>query len=113
LGKSNLLFPEDLEGQSIVDLTERRIEGFADKDGGFIWTEFHLSPDKDKLAVVGCYWACPYQCLVYDFREPMRLPLPVIAEFDIPDNAQFGEWTSIRSFTMVDGQKESHIFEIP
>lgn len=109
-----LLFPEDLEGQSIVDLTERRIEGFAEQDGGFIWTEFHPSPNNDKLAIIGCYWACPYQAVVYDFRDPMSLPLPVIAEFDLPgNNAQFETWTSNESFTMIDSQGVSHVFEIP
>jgi hypothetical protein len=112
-GHDYLLFPEDLEGQSIVDVTERRIEGFADKDGGFIWTEFHPSPDKSQLAIIGCYWACPYQVTVYDFRDPMNLPLPVIAEFLLPDNnAKFGEWISNDSLSLIDSRDVSHIFEI-
>ena len=109
-----LLFPEDLEGQSIVDLTTRRIAGFADNEGGFIWTEFHPSPDKAKLAVIGCFWACPYQVVVYDFRDPMDVPLKVMAEIDLPgNNAQFGQWTSNESFTMIDRQGVSHVFQVP
>lgn len=107
------LFPEDLEGQSVVDLTERQIAGFAEKDGGFIWTEFHPSPDKSKLAIIGCCWACPYQVLVYDFRDPMSLPLPILAEFSLPgSNAQFGAWSSNESFTLIDDQKVSHVFKM-
>ena len=28
------------------------------------------------LAVDGCYWACPYEIVFYDFSDPSRLPLP-------------------------------------
>jgi len=113
-GHDYLLFPEDLQGQSVADLTDRRVEGFASKDGGFIWTEFHPSPDKAKLAVVGCYWACPYQVTVYDFRNPMILPLPIVAQYDLPGNdTSFGEWRCDGSLTIIDKQRVVHIFIVP
>lgn len=113
-GHDYLLFPEDLEGQSVVDLTDRRIAGFASEDGDFIWTEFHPSHDKTKLAIVGCYWACPYQVTVYDFREPMKLPLPIVVQFDLPgNNARFGQWDSDNSFTLVDDLGQVHTFNVP
>lgn len=109
-----LLFPEDLEGQSVVDLTDRRIEGFASEGGDFIWTEFHPSHDKTKLAIVGCYWACPYQVTVYDFRDPMKLPLPIVGQFDLPgNNAKFGEWESDESFSLIDDQGQVHTYDVP
>ncbi|MCA9024302.1 MAG: hypothetical protein KDA86_03715 [Planctomycetaceae bacterium] len=108
-----LLFPEDLEGQSVIDLTERRIAGFASEGGDFIWTEFHPSHDTTKLAIVGCYWACPYQVTVYDFREPMMLPLPIICQFDLPgNNARFKEWESAEVFTVIDDQGQLHTYNV-
>ena len=92
-GHDYLLFSEDLEGQTVIDLTAGRVTGFSSPDDGFIWCEFYPSPDRTKLAVVGCYWACPYEVIVYDFRDPLHLPLPELAEFVLPDNdAEFVEW---------------------
>jgi hypothetical protein len=34
------------------------------------------------LAVDGCYWACPYDLVFYDFREPDILPFPEMQRFD-------------------------------
>ena len=113
-GHDYLLFSEDLEGQSIVDLTDRRVEGYSSKGGDFIWTEFHPSPSKTKLAIVGCYWACPFQVSVYDFRRPMHLPLPILAQFDTPrDFAKFGEWQSNELLTLEDKYGDVHTFNIP
>jgi hypothetical protein len=94
-GHDYLLFSEDLEGQTIIDLTTGRMAGFSSPDDPFIWTEFFPSPDRMKLAVVGCYWACPYQVMVYDFHDPLNLPLPKLAEFVLPENdAEFGGWVT-------------------
>lgn len=101
-GQDYLLFPEDLEGQSVVDLSSGEIAGHSPVGGGVIWTEFHPSPDRSFLAVVGCYWAGPWQVTVYDFRNPLDLPLREVAQFDLPEaNAAFGEWTSSCGFTVV------------
>ncbi len=109
-----LLFPEDLEGHSVIDLTDRRIEGFATERGDFIWTEFYPSNDKTKLAVVGCYWGCPYQVTVYDFRTPMQLPLPIVGQYVLPENnARFGDWKSDETFTLIDDQDQVHTYNVP
>lgn len=113
-GHDYFLLSEDLEGQSIIDLTEHRIVGFCSRDDPFIWTEFHPSPDKSNLAIIGCYWACPYQVSVYDFRRPMELPLPKVIQFTLPDNnASFGEWTTNTSFSVIDDQNTVHSFHVP
>lgn len=108
-----LILPEDLEGHSVVDLTIGKVEGFSSPDDGFIWTEFHPSPDKTKLAIVGCYWACPYAITAYDFRQPMSLPLPTLGQFILPRNdSKFGEWISDNAFSIVDKLGRVSIFEI-
>jgi len=70
--------PEDLEGQSIYDLTNSQFYSFTSQKDPFIWTEILPSPDKTKLAVIGCYWACPYEVVVYDISKICQLPYPVI-----------------------------------
>lgn len=92
-GRDDLLRPEDLQGQTVVGLAEGRVEGFTSEDDPFIWTQFHPSPDALLVAIVGCYWACPYEVVVYDFRRPMSLPLPVVARFALPDSdSEFNSW---------------------
>jgi hypothetical protein len=112
-GHDYFLLPEDLEGQTVIDLSSRRVEGYSSQDDRFIWTEFHPSPDRTKLAIVGCYWACPYQITVYDFREPLTLPLPTIARFDLPGNdGKFGAWLSADSFTVLDRHGDVRVFDL-
>ncbi len=102
-----------MEGQTVIDLSSGQVAGFSSPDDPFIWTEFHPSPDKTRLAVIGCYWACPFQITVYDFREPMNLPLPTIAEFMLPgNNAKFKEWISADSFTLLDEIGKVWMFDL-
>jgi hypothetical protein len=49
------------------------------KGVGFCWAAVYVSPDRLMLAVDGCYWACPYEVVFYDFRHPEQLPLPELA----------------------------------
>jgi hypothetical protein len=112
-GRDYLLFPEDLEGQTVIDLMTGRVEGFSSPDDTFIWTEFHPSPDVSLLAIIGCYWACPYQVTVYDFREPMNLPLPKVGEFVLTGgSARFGGWVSATAFTLVEPGEEARVIKL-
>ncbi len=79
-----LICAEDLfGGQTVIDLTHHQMESFSPDEDGFIWTNFYLSPDGNKLATIGCYWACPYVIKVYNFKSPMKLP--TIISSDSPD----------------------------
>jgi hypothetical protein len=112
-GHDYFLLPEDLEGQTVIDLSTRKVASFSSPDDPFIWTEFHPSPDKMRLAIIGCYWACPFQINVYDFREPLNLPLPTLAQFVLPENnAKFGEWISAHSLTVMDQDEAVHTFDV-
>lgn len=113
-GRDYLLFPEDLEGQTVIDLTSGQIEGFTSPEDPFIWAGFHPSPDRSKLAVIGCYWACPYMVTVYDFQEPLNLPSPKLAEFILPENnAQFYEWATESMFRIRSENGIIHEFQVP
>ncbi len=88
-GIDYLICAEDLfGGQTVIDLTNRQMESFSPDEEGFIWTNFQLSPDGNKLATIGCYWACPYVIKVYDFKTPMELPLLELMELDLVDNSE-------------------------
>lgn len=81
-----LICAEDLfGGQTVIDLTNRKMESFSPNENGFIWTNFHLSPDSKILATVGCYWGCPYIIKFYDFQNPLILPLPELNEIELLD----------------------------
>lgn len=101
-GRDYLVCPETLEGaQTVVDIEGRRIAGFWSEEDAFIWATFHPSPDGTRLAVVGCYWACPYEVVVYDFRRPLDLPLPIVQRFELPGGLKFGAWISSDAFRLV------------
>jgi len=74
-GHDYLLCGEDYQGQTIIQLDtgERKdtmSEG-AEKGFGFCWALAKVSTDKTLLAVVGCFWGGPYDCIIYDFSNPM------------------------------------------
>ena len=82
-----LICAEDIfGGQTVVDLTNRQMKGYSPNEDGFIWTDFHLSPDSKTLATIGCYWACPYVIKLFDFSDPLNLPLAEIREIELLDN---------------------------
>jgi hypothetical protein len=86
-GVDYLICAEDIfGGQTVVDLTNRKMNGYSPNENGFIWTDFHLSPDGKTLATIGCYWACPYVIKLFDFSDPLNLPLREIKEIDLLDN---------------------------
>jgi hypothetical protein len=83
-GTEFLICAEDIfGGQTIIDLTNRKMNSFSPDDDGYIWTEFHLSPNSNYLATIGCYWACPFTIKVFDFQNPLNLPLKEIKEIDL------------------------------
>jgi len=82
-----LICSEDIYGgQTVIDLTNQIMKSYSPNEDGFIWTDFYLSPNGKKLATIGCYWACPYVIKLFDFTEPMNLPLNEIKEIDLLDN---------------------------
>lgn len=85
-GNEYLLCGEDYQGYTVVNLTQ----GFSDsylpvralQGWGFCWANVLPSPDGMTLAVEGCYWACPYDLVFYDFSQPDCLPLPELRRFE-------------------------------
>lgn len=94
-----LVCAEDMYGgQTVIDLTNRTMSSYSPDTDGFIWTEFFLSPDANTLAVIGCVWACPYEIRLYDFSDPMNLPLDEIKSVLLTGSETISHWLDNLSF---------------
>ena len=80
-GKHYLIFRRDLYGYSLLEietlkdfhyypmcsLGDSTRENFEET---FIWTEVLYNPSNNLMAVYGCVWACPWELMLVDFRDP-------------------------------------------
>lgn len=109
-GVTYLICAEDLfGGQTIIDVTNGKMESFSPGEEGFMMTEFYLAPNGNKLAVVGCYWACPYIIKFFDFEKLMKLPLKQLNEIALTDNSeQILGWKDNHTLTS-DMRKEIYV----
>ena len=91
-GNEYLLCGEDYQGYCVINLTKSNYHTYFPKAGhkgvGFCWTAVYPSPDQLMLAVDGCYWACPYDLVFYDFRNTEQLPLPELARIESLDDCE-------------------------
>jgi hypothetical protein len=111
--KDYLLLPEFQGGQSIFDVAEQRLYSFYSEDDPFIWTNIYISPDKTKLAVTGCYWACPFEIVIYDCTNLTELPYPRIHRQPLSNNFQIKEWADNKTIILLtDNKKEEQRIEI-
>lgn len=114
-GHDYFICGEDYQGQTIVELdTGKRIDHLPDEkqpDGGFCWAAHYVSKDRRFLAVDGCFWACPYELVIFDFNDPMSLPYPELGRFDeaevldggfLPDDSL--TWISRETIRKSDGK---------
>lgn len=107
-GEEFLLCGGDYQGYNVINLSTGKnqltfpFEAFD--GGGYCWAAAYPSPDGEVIAVEGCYWACPYSLTLYDFREPMRSPLPQLARFEDLDEVK--GWMSPTEFAFSVGEGE-------
>jgi hypothetical protein len=101
-GYEYLLCGEDYQGYSLLNLNTGKYQVYFPEAGykgaGFCWVVVHPSPDGLVLAVDGCYWACPYELVVFDFRDPGNLPYPELARFEALDGCD--GWTDNDTFVL-------------
>lgn len=97
-----LLCGEDYQGYSVINLTTGKSTVYFPDAGykgfGFCWTAVDASPDCLILAVDGCYWACPYEVVFYDFRNPEQLPLPELGRIGSLDDCE--GWLDNETFVL-------------
>jgi len=102
-------------GQTIINLSTKKMESFSPMNDEFIWTDFYPSPERNRLAVIGCFWACPYEVKIYDFSNPMTLPLPELKtvsldEFEL-DKIEWKDNLHFQTFDY-DGVPKIHSLDI-
>lgn len=92
-GHHYLVCGEDYQGQTILELdTGERVDHCALSriaGSGFCWATMTPSPNGSLLAVEGCYWAAPYELVIYDFSEPLS---PLIEIYRDQHNDVFDGW---------------------
>ncbi len=62
------------------------MSSYSPGEDGFIWTDFHLSPNGKTLATIGCYWGSQYFIRLFDFSTPLTLPLIRLKDIDLLGN---------------------------
>jgi len=90
-GDEYLVCGEDYQGYTIVNATKRTVQTFIPEGWlngvGFCWIDLNFDSEAQHLVVEGCYWACPYERVTYDFSNPDVLPLPELKREDADEGA--------------------------
>ena len=73
-----LFLSEDLEGQSVWDLTNHSFSSFSSESDRFIWIDYYPSPNHQKMAIIGCYWGCVSELVIYDIVNPLEIPFRIL-----------------------------------
>ena len=111
-GNEYLLCGEDYQGYSVVNLTQANYRAcLPDEEFLFCWVAVYPSPDKLMLAVDGCIWACPYEIVFYDFREPDNIPYKELGRVDLPNECE--GWLSNEIFVLTCKVKIRKIDSVP
>lgn len=104
-GHDYLLCSENYQGQTVVELdTGKRIDFLpsqAHEGVGFCWVGRLPSPDMKMLAVEGCFWACPYEIVLYDFSDPMNLPYKQLLRADMYSDTSLHGWSDKNEMMLV------------
>ena len=82
-GHDYLLCGEDYQGYNVVNLSTGANHVYIPKAAleGVGWCIIGVDdydPESCELLVDGCFWACPYEQIKFDFSNPEQLPLPVL-----------------------------------
>ena len=85
-GYTYFVFDEDLYGYSVLNLDSLQCMHFIPAESygtyldefkeTFIWCDCFYNPENNLLAVDGCFWACPGDVIVLDFKDPMTAVEP-------------------------------------
>ncbi|MDR2038906.1 MAG: hypothetical protein LBQ60_13365 [Bacteroidales bacterium] len=73
-GNDYLFLPEALEGQSVVDISQRQLYSFYSQEDTFTWKSIYPSMDRNKIAVDGFLNDGTNELRVYDIADVTQLP---------------------------------------
>ncbi|MBO0933323.1 hypothetical protein [Fibrella aquatilis] len=107
--KPYLLLPECQGGQSIIDLELGELISYYNHDDPFIWLTIYPSPDGKKIAVDGCYWACPFELVIYDCTALTTLPYPILHRQMLAPLWPVYRWNDEQTLLMVDEKGDEQV----
>lgn len=86
-GNEYLLCGEDYQGYVVLNLTQKIKHTYFPEEGfkgcGFCWIGVkNYNEDSSIIEVEGCYWACPFEIVTYDFSDPDTIPLKELSRQD-------------------------------
>ena len=108
-GKEYLMLPEAFQGQSVFDVSSKQLFSFYSREDPFIWQSIHPSPNGNKVAVDGCYWACPNELRVYNTENITELPYKMIfqdTDFTNERGCVFEYWEDNETIVVCENKKE-------
>jgi hypothetical protein len=85
-GHEYFIFGRDYHGgYNIFDLNDR-VEYSHEPEHNehvehFCWIEAEYDDQVNTLVVYGCYWACPFEYIEFDFSDPTVLPLKELSRW--------------------------------
>ena len=90
-GEEYLLFSIDLYGYSILNLNSLTVFHYIPEEAEtFIWTDADYS-GSNKIAALGCFWACDYEFEIYGFSNPEKLPYKQLVRHEDLE-PQYNHW---------------------
>jgi hypothetical protein len=99
-------------GQTIINLSKEQLASYSPGEDGFISTEYSLSPNGKTLAVTGCGWGSPYFIKLFNFSNPMLLPLPELGEIALRGNDEIITGWADNETLLTKGIKREYGYDI-
>ncbi len=100
-----------LKGYEVLDLENQSLMHVEiNEDEEFIWVECLISPSQTKIAVTGCYWACPYELKVFDLSNLKNVDLQETGFNElaaIPYESGKLSWIDDQTVVTIDDDKET------
>ncbi|WP_143758998.1 hypothetical protein [Paenibacillus odorifer] len=113
-GIEYLLGGLDYQGYSIVNLSNKQTKHYvpeeAYKGHGFCWGEIIYFQQKKLIVIDGCYWACPYELVFYDFSNPMNMPYNELFRVEVDSITNWDNWKDYCMVRYLDGENNEKEF---
>lgn len=73
-------------GYTVIDLNSRERLDYTPPEDKWCWVVARSCSD-NRIEVEGCYWAGPYERIVFDFKDPWKRPLPELTRDWLGDDS--------------------------
>lgn len=65
---------------------------------------------KKLIVIDGCYWACPYELVFYDFSNPMNMPYNELFRVEVDSITNWDNWKDYCRVRYLDGENNEKEF---